>query len=65
MAQFTYHGNVVLAVAGERSSTLTYTINYDQTTMDDASRKAAVERIRPRFQGMIEAMKKAAETTIS
>ncbi|NKL23902.1 SRPBCC family protein [Rhizobium leguminosarum] len=63
MAPFSYHGSVALEDAGERSSTLIYTINYDQTTMDAAAREAAVGRIRPRFQGMIEAMKSAAEAT--
>lgn len=65
MAAFSYHGSVALEDAGDRGSTLIYTINYDQTTMDAAAREAAVGRICPRFQGMVEAMKAAAEATKS
>lgn len=65
MEHFSYHGSVALERTSERKSTLIYTINYDQTAMDAAAREAAVSRIRPRFQGMVEAMKVAAEATTS
>lgn len=65
MADFQYHGNVALDATGENSSKLTYTINYDQTKMDQPARAAAAERIRPRFQGMVEAMKADAEASAS
>lgn len=62
MAAYSYHGSVALEANGDRSSTLTYTINYDQASMSESQRVAALQRIRPRFDGMIQAMKEAAES---
>ncbi len=63
MAAFTYHGSVALEATSATTSTLVYTINYDPAAMSESERAAAVERIRPRFNGMIQAMKVVAEAS--
>ena len=61
MAQFLYHGCVMLKATGPTSCSLTYTISYDQAPMAPARREAERTRISDRFQGAAEAMKRAAE----
>jgi hypothetical protein len=61
MASFAYHGHVVLFPESDGGCRLAYTISYDQTSMDEAKRAYEQNRIRPRFEAMIKAMKTDAE----
>lgn len=61
MASFAYHGCVSLDETGPGSSTLTYTLIYDQAGMDDDRRAAEAARISARFGGAAEEMKRQAE----
>jgi hypothetical protein len=62
MAGFDYHGTLAVEPAGPARARIVYTIVYDAALMpSDAVRKAQFERIGPRFQGAVEAMKKLAE----
>lgn len=62
MAGFDYHGTLAVEPAGPARARIVYTIVYDAARMpSDAVRKAQFERIGPRFQGAVEAMKKLAE----
>lgn len=61
MTPYAYHGSVAIEPIASDVSRLTYTISFDPTLMTPSERDAAIERIRPRFQGMIEAMKIDAE----
>lgn len=58
MAGFDYHGTLAVEPEGAARTRIVYTITYDAARMpSDAVRKAQFERIGPRFQGAIEAMK--------
>lgn len=61
MAAFQYHGCVAVTSTGLTSSTLTYTITYNQALIETTKREAERLRITARFQGAVEAMKRAAE----
>ena len=61
MAPFSYHGNVTVDPVGPRTSRLVYTVLYDPASMDAVRRESERVRIRNRFQGAIEAMKRAVE----
>ena len=57
-----YHGTLAVEAAGPKQARIVYTIVYDAARMpSDAVRKAQFDRIGPRFQGAVEAMKKLAE----
>ncbi|MDB5689532.1 MAG: hypothetical protein JWL91_1408 [Sphingomonas bacterium] len=62
MAGFDYHGTLAVEPEGPTRARILYTITYDAARMpSDAVRKAQFERIGPRFQAAIEAMKVLAE----
>jgi hypothetical protein len=62
MAGFDYHGTLAVEPAGPQRARILYTIVYDAALMpSDAVRKAQFDRIGPRFQGAVEAMKTLAE----
>jgi hypothetical protein len=61
MAPFHYHGSVHLAATGTSSCRLTYSISYDQASMDEERRAAERKRIAGRFQGAADEMKRFAE----
>jgi hypothetical protein len=65
MAAFLYHGCVALSSSDSGSCRLTYTLIYDQTTMEGARRMSEFERLSARFSAAAQAMKIAAEAAHS
>jgi hypothetical protein len=63
MAALWYHGCLELSSLWPRSCRLTYTLIYDQTTLDGARRSSEFERITLRFQSAAQSMKVAAEAS--
>lgn len=61
MAAFHYHGSVLVAATGTSSCRLTYSITYDQASMDNARRASERTRIAGRFQNAADEMKRIAE----
>jgi hypothetical protein len=62
MAGFQYHGTLAVEPAGATAAKVIYTITYDAALMpSDAVRKEQYDRIGPRFQAAIEAVKALAE----
>jgi hypothetical protein len=62
MAQYAYHGCVALEQNGSASCKLTYSLMYDQSTLDETSRASQIDRITNRFGGAVKAMKQDAES---
>jgi hypothetical protein len=61
MAALWYHGCLKLSSLGSGRCRLTYTLIYDQTTLDGDRRSSEFERISLRFQNAAHAMKLTAE----
>ena len=61
MAPFMYHGFVSLQHLDPDRCKLIYTLLYDQSGMDDDRRVSETDRIRTRFSGAANAMKRDAE----
>jgi hypothetical protein len=62
MAAFSYHGCLEVSSSDSGRCRLTYTLIYDQATMDASRRASEFERVSLRFQSAAEAMKTVAET---
>jgi hypothetical protein len=61
MAQYAYHGCVSLEPDSATSCKLDYTIIFEQSAMSVADLTYQLDRIKGRFEGMLESMKAAAE----
>jgi len=58
MAAFCYHGTVAVEPRGEGAA-IVYTLVYDQSSMDSATRASERARLEGRFGGAVDAMRNA------
>ena len=61
MAPYQYHGCIVVEETGKSNCTLLYTLSYNEALLDEEAKVRERERISKRFQGAVDAMKKAVE----